>query len=82
MDNIYPLLLDRGDKVTQKKVLEVRKQTEERSNKARKSAKARRNKPQTYKPKVYNKPKVVKEGPIPTLSAAQRARKMLNDGYE
>jgi transcriptional regulator with XRE-family HTH domain len=82
MDNIYPLLVDNGEKVTQKKVLEVRKQTEERSNKARNSAKARWNKPQTYKSKVYNKPKVVKQGPIPTLSAAQRARKMLNDGYE
>ena len=82
MDNIYPLLVDNGEKVTQKKVLEVRKQTEERSNKARNSVKARWNKTQRYKPKLYNKPKVVKQGPIPTLSAAQRARKMLNDGYE
>ena len=49
---------------------------------ARQKVQKRWNKPQTYKPKVYNKPKVVKQGPIPTLSAAQRARKMLNDGYE
>ena len=85
MDNIYPLLVDNGEKVTQKKVLEVRKQTEERSNKARNSAKARWNKPQTYKPKVYNKPKVYvnkKIDKFSSISAADRARKILNDGYE
>ena len=82
MQNIEPMLLDKGNKYSQKKVLEVKKQIEQRSEMARQKVQKRWNKPQTYKPKVYNKPKVVKQGPIPTLSAAQRARKMLNDGYE
>jgi len=82
MQNIEPMLLDKGDKYSQKKVLEVKKQIEQRSEMARKKVQKRWNKSQTYKPKVYNKPKVIKQGPIPTLSAAQRARKMLNDGYE
>ena len=82
MQNIEPMLLDKGNKYSQKKVLEVKKQIEQRSEMARQKVQKRWNKAQTYNPKVYNKPNVVKQGPIPTLSAAQRARKMLNDGYE
>lgn len=75
MHNIEPMLLDKGDKYSQKKVLEVKKQIEQRSEMARQKVQKRWNK----KPKVYVNKKIDK---FSSISAADRARKMLNNGYE
>ena len=75
MQNIEPMLLDKGDKYSQKKVLEVKKQIEQRSEMARQKVQKRWN----NKPKVYVNKKIDK---FSSISAADRARKILNDGYE
>ena len=75
MHNIEPMLLDTGDKYSQKKVLEVKKQIEQRSEMARQKVQKRWN----NKPKVYVNKKIDK---FSSISAADRARKMLNNGYE
>jgi uncharacterized protein YdaU (DUF1376 family) len=75
MESIYPLLIVEKDKVTQKKVLEVRKKAEEKSNKARTSVNVRWKK----NSKVYTNKRIDK---FSSLSASERARKMLNDGHE
>ena len=82
MTNVYPLLIDNGEKVTQKRIKAIKSKIQDILVKKSEGGKKAMQKRWSNKPKVYNKPKVVKQGPIPTLSAAQRARKMLNDGYE
>ena len=82
MTNVYPLLIDNGEKVTQKRIKAIKSKIQDILVKKSKGGKKAMQKRWSNKPKVFNKPKVVKQGPIPTLSAAQRARKMLNDGYE
>jgi len=82
MTNVYPLLIDNGEKVTQKRIKAIKSKIQDILVKKSEGGKKAMQKRWSNKPKVYNKPKVVKQGLIPTLSAAQRARKMLNDGYE
>ena len=82
MTNVYPLLIDNGEKVTQKRIKAIKSKIQDILVNKSEGGKKAMQKRWSNKPKVYNKPKVVKQGPIPTLSAAQRARKMLNDGYE
>ena len=82
MTNVYPLLIDNGEKVTQKRIKAIKSKIQDILVKKSEGGKKAMKKRWSNKPKVYNKPKVVKQGLIPTLSAAQRARKMLNDGYE
>ena len=82
MTNVYPLLIDNGEKVTQKRIKAIKSKIQDILVKKSEGGKKAMQKRWSNKPKVYNKPKVVKQGPIPTLSAAQRARKILNDGYE
>ena len=82
MKNIYPLLIDNGEKITQKRIKIIKDKVQDITTKKSEGGKKAMQKRWSNKTKVYNKPKVVKQGPIPTLSAAQRARKMLNDGYE
>tara|TARA_R100001591_G_C4342002_1_gene180884 strand:- start:757 stop:1200 length:444 start_codon:yes stop_codon:yes gene_type:complete len=82
MTNVYPLLIDNGEKVTQKRIKAIKSKIQDILVKKSEGGKKAMQKRWSNKPKVYNKPKVVKQGPIPALSAAQRARKMLNDGYE
>ena len=82
MTNVYPLLIDNGEKVTQKRIKAIKSKIQDILVKKSEGGKKAMQKRRSNKPKVYNKPKVVKQGLIPTLSAAQRARKMLNDGYE
>ena len=82
MTNVYPLLIDNGEKVTQKRIKAIKSKIQDILVKKSEGGKKAMQKRWSNKPKVFNKPKVVKQGPIPTLSAAQRARKMLNDGYE
>jgi uncharacterized protein YdaU (DUF1376 family) len=82
MKNIYPLLIDNGEKITQKRIKIIKDKVQDIITKKSEGGKKAMQKRWSNKTKVYNKPKVVKQGPIPTLSAAQRARKMLNDGYE
>ena len=82
MTNVYPLLIDNGEKVTQKRIKAIKSKIQDILVKKSEGGKKAMQKRWSNKPKVYNKPKVVKQGAIPTLSAAQRARKMLNDCYE
>jgi uncharacterized protein YdaU (DUF1376 family) len=82
MKNIYPLLIDNGEKITQKRIKIIKDKVQDIITKKSEGGKKAMQKRWSNKPKVYNKPKVVQSGPIPTLTAAQRARKMLNDGYE
>ena len=82
MKNIYPLLIDNGEKITQKRIKIIKDKVQDIITKKSEGGKKAMQKRWSNKTKVYNKPKVVQSGPIPTLTAAQRARKMLNDGYE
>ena len=82
MKNIYPLLIENGEKITQKRIKIIKDKVQDIITKKSEGGKKAMQKRWSNKTKVYNKPKVVQSGPIPTLTAAQRARKMLNDGYE
>tara|TARA_R110002012_G_scaffold303744_1_gene505818 strand:- start:180 stop:599 length:420 start_codon:yes stop_codon:yes gene_type:complete len=74
MVNIAPLLIDNGDKVSQKRIKEIKakiKDIVEKKSKAGKlGAKGRWHK----KAKVYSN--------VDKFSSVQKARKILNDGYE
>jgi uncharacterized protein YdaU (DUF1376 family) len=82
MKNIYPLLIDNGEKITQKRIKIIKDKVQDIITKKSEGGKKAMQKRWSNKPKVYNKPKVVQSGLIPTLTAAQRARKILNDGHE
>ena len=82
MKNIYPLLIDNGEKITQKRIKIIKDKVQAIITKKSEGGKKAMQKRWSNKPKVYNKPKVVQSGLIPTLTAAQRARKILNDGHE
>ena len=79
MDPIVPLLIDNGDKVSQKRIKEIKtkiKDIVEKKSKAGKlGAKGRWGK----KMKVYTNKNIDK---FSTVSAKDKARKILNDGYE
>ena len=82
MKNIYPLLIDNGEKITQKRIKIIKDKVQDIITKKSEGGKKAMQKRWSNKPKVYNNPKVVQSGLIPTLTAAQRARKILNDGHE
>tara|TARA_Y100000114_G_C11723060_1_gene309501 strand:+ start:462 stop:890 length:429 start_codon:yes stop_codon:yes gene_type:complete len=77
MDNVYPMLLDENDKVSQKRIKEVKKKildiVQKKSQAGKAGAKGRWG---NRKPKVYTNKNIDK------FSTIQKARKILNDGYE
>ena len=82
MKNIYPLLIDNAEEITQNRIKIIKDKVQDIITKKSEGGKKAMQKRWSNKPKVYNKPKVVQSGLIPTLTAAQRARKILNDGHE
>jgi len=78
MENIFPMLIDNGEKVTQKRIKEIKQKIEDIIDKKSKAGKAGAKGRWGNKPKVYVNKKIDK---FSSVSASDRARKILNDGY-
>ena len=79
MTNVYPLLIDNGEKVTQKRIKAIKSKIQDILVKKSEGGKKAMLKRWSNKPKVYVNKKIDK---FSSISAADRARKILNDGYE
>ena len=58
MKNIYPLLIDNGEKITQKRIKIIKDKVQDIITKKSEGGKKAMQKRWSNKPKVYNKPKV------------------------
>tara|TARA_R110002012_G_scaffold177511_1_gene342334 strand:- start:861 stop:1295 length:435 start_codon:yes stop_codon:yes gene_type:complete len=79
MTNVYPLLIDNGEKVTQKRIKAIKSKIQDILVKKSEGGKKAMQRRWSKKPKIYVNKKIDK---FSSISAADRARKMLNDGYE
>jgi len=78
MKNILPILIDDGEKISQKRIKQIKLKLQDIVDKKSKAGKAGAKGRWGSKPKVYVNKKIDK---FSSVSAADRARKILNDGY-
>ena len=79
MTNIYPLLIDNGEKVTQKRIKQIKVKIANTVNKKSEAGKAGAKQRWSKKPQVYVNKKIDK---FSDVSAMDKARKALNNNYE
>tara|TARA_R110002020_G_scaffold387783_1_gene598537 strand:+ start:134 stop:568 length:435 start_codon:yes stop_codon:yes gene_type:complete len=79
MKNIYPLLIDNGEKITQKRIKIIKDKVQDIITKKSEGGKKAMQRRWSKKPQVYVNKKIDK---FSDVSAMDKARKALNNNYE
>ena len=79
MTNVYPLLIDNGEKVTQKRIKIIKDKVQNIITKKSEGGKKAMQRRWSKKPQVYVNKKIDK---FSDVSAMDKARKALNNNYE